>query len=259
MTEIGKIGIIYLKGAQMSHLADKHLVLHPRVGLGRIFAFDPRDQKFPLGAAAPLQVDKTSQLWETPTPLNQGQTYECTAYSAEHLLLSGPIKNPMYLTPHELYHLNQLNDEFPGEAYSGSSVRAAMKVLQAAGLIGEYAWAFDADTARRWVLMRSPVVLGTNWYSGMEKPDKNGFIRATGTPVGGHAYMVCGADDTVKCPDGSKGAFRILNSWGVAWGKKGTALISYKDVDGLIKNQGECVTPTEICCITAKKIDGVVQ
>src|ERR1043165_4716514 len=121
----------------MSHLAEDNLFFEPRPGLGRIPAFDPRDALFPLGAKAPLKVTRKSAFWEVPEPLDQGETYECTAYSAEHLLLSGPVKNKMYLTPNQLYKLNQLNDEFPGENYNGSSVRAAMKVLQAAGLIGE--------------------------------------------------------------------------------------------------------------------------
>ena len=242
-----------------NHLPENNLSMKSAPGMGRIFAFDPRDFNFPLAAEAPIVVTRSVAFWETGQVLDQGTTSECTAYSAEQLLLSAPIKNQMYMTPHDLYRANQLNDEWPGENYDGSSVRAAMKVLQAAGLIGKYAWAFDADTVRRWLLMRGPVILGTTWYSGMMKPDRRtGFIRPTGSPVGGHAYMLRGADDNLLCPDRSRGAARIINSWGVSWGQQGKAWISYKDLDGLIKNRGEAVTPVEILNNTPIPITGVI-
>jgi hypothetical protein len=134
-----------------------------------------------------------------------------------------------------------------------------MKVLQAAGLIGQYSWAFSVDTVRRWVLMRGPVILGTNWYSDMFIPNKfTGFIRPTGKPVGGHAYLIRGADDKIKCPDGTRGALRICNSWGEQWGQQGKAWLSYADADGLIKNHGEAVTPTEVLNKKPIPITGVI-
>jgi hypothetical protein len=228
-------------------------------GKGRIVSFDPRDKKFLMGKAAPIEVTRSAHFWETGNILDQGKTYECTAYAAEQLLMSGPVKNKMYLTPNKLYRLNRLNDEFPGENYDGSSVRASMKVLQATGLIGDYVWADGFDPVRRWVLMRSPVIFGTNWYMDMYTPNRiTGFIRPTGRPDGGHAYMIRGADDNIKCPDGTKGAFRVCNSWGVQWGQQGKAWLSYKDADALIKNQGEAVTPVEQYNKSPKIITGVV-
>jgi hypothetical protein len=241
-------------------LADANIVNNPMPGLGRLVSIDPRDKEFRMSAVAPIAVTRNKMMWETGPILNQGTTSECTAYAAEQLLLSAPVKNKMYLTPNQLYRLNQLNDEWPGENYHGSSVRASMKVLQAAGLIGEYVWASSIDPVRRWVLMKGPVILGTNWYSGMNNPSRlTGFVRPTGKPVGGHAYMIRGADDTIKCPDGSKGALRIINSWGNTWGQQGKAWLSYKEADGLIKNNGEAVTPVELFNVTPILIDGVIK
>jgi hypothetical protein len=243
-----------------THIPETHVDIAPQPGMGRIFSFDPQDQNFLMAAAAPLEVTRPAAFWEIGPTLNQRDTFECTAYSGEALLMAGPIKNSMYLTPNQLYRLNQMNDEWTGENYHGSSVRATMKVLQAAGFIKEYVWAYEADTVRRWLLMKGPVILGTNWYTGMNVPDrKTGFIRPTGRPVGGHAYFIWGADDRITCPDKTKGAFRILNSWGDGWGVKGRAWLSYKDADGLIKNHGEAVTPVEMFNVSPKIVTGVIE
>jgi hypothetical protein len=252
----------------MITLPTEHTILNQRPGLGRIPAFDPKDQLHRMSAVAPTKITVTKKIWPIAfvngQPLDQGQTSECTAYGGTNFLLAGPVVQPMYKTPHELYRLNQLNDEWPGTAteeprYEGSSVHALMKVLKHVGLVGEYVWAFSADTVRRWVLTTSPVVVGTDWLSGMNDVDQYGYIHASGSPQGGHCYLIIGADDNLRNPRGGKGAFIILNSWGL-WGYKnsGYAFISYKDMDGLIKRQGEAVTAVEVFNVSPLDLQGVI-
>jgi hypothetical protein len=71
--------------------------------------------------------------------------------------------------------------------------------------------------------------------------------------------MIRGADDRLRCPDGSRGAFRIFNSWGPSWGQQGKAWLSYKEADGLIKNRGECVTAVEVFNTAPIIIEGVIK
>ena len=249
-------------------LPDKNVSLHQKPGLGRIASFDPRDREHKMSAAAPTEVTVERRVWPIDSsiaPLDQGATSQCTAYGGEHFILAGPICQPIYMTPSRLYRANQLNDEWPGTEtddprYEGSSVHALMKVLKASGLMEEYVWAFEAETVRRWVLMKSPVVVGTDWLSGMERVSPSGFIRATGRLLGGHCYLIIGADQRVKCPDGSRGAFIILNSWGKNWGYRnsGYAFISYKDMDKLIKARGEAATATEFLNVHPIDIEGVL-
>jgi len=245
-------------------------------GLGRIAAFDPRDKEHKMSAVAPLEVTVTRRIWSVRIPeeqksilpmtnglLDQGSTSQCTAFGGTHFLLTGPVFQPAYLTPARLYALNQLWDDWPGSEivepfYQGSSVHAVMKVLKAAGLISEYVWAFDADTVRRWVLANGPVVVGTDWLSNMNQANTSGFIRARGNLLGGHCYELLGADDGLRCPDGSRGAFIMLNSWG-QWGFKnsGRAFISYKDMDRLIKHGGEAATATEFLNTAPINLEGI--
>jgi hypothetical protein len=230
-----------------------------KYGKGRIISFDPKDRKFSMARAASFAVTRPSYFWETGPLWDQGFTSECVAYSAEALLLAAPTRNKLYLTHNRLYNLCKLNDEWDGVNYDGTSVRAVMKVLQAAGLIGEYVWATDIAPVRAWLLMKGPVILGTNWYTGMYNVNPfTGFIRPTGQPDGGHAYMLRGADDRILCPDGSRGAVRVFNSWGLRWGQQGKAWLSYRDADALIKNYGEAVTPVEMYNTTPKIVTGVV-
>jgi hypothetical protein len=258
-----------------------HTVVEQQRGFGRIPAFDPRDQQHRMAAEAPIVVTVDRRLWPVPVsipsiegvpnefttlPLDQGPTSQCTEFGGQYLLLAGPVQQPYYMKRGMLYRANQLNDEWPGTEtdeprYEGSSVHALMKVLKAAGLIDRYVWAFEAETVRRWVLMKSPVVVGTDWLEGMNKTTPAGFARVKGRVLGGHCYILIGADERVKCPDGTKGAFIILNSWGKNWGYKdsGYAFISYRDMDRLIKRAGEAATAVEFLNATPIPITGVIN
>jgi len=119
-----------------------------------------------------------------------------------------------------------------GNSYDGTSVRAGAKILQRLGVISEYRWASTLDDVVQAVLHLGPVVVGTWWYSDMFTPDSNGVITATGTKSGGHAYVINGVNLNKK-------QFRIKNSWGRGWGKKGHAYISFSDFDKLLKDWGE--------------------
>lgn len=259
---------------------ETHTVVEQQRGLGRIAAFDPKDQQHKMAAEAPITVTVSRRVWPIATeipsiegvpnqtstiPLDQGATSQCTEFGGQHFLLAGPVQQSYYMTRGMLYRANQLNDEWPGSEteeprYEGSSVHALMKVLKAAGLIRQYVWAFEAETVRKWVLMKGPVVVGTDWLSGMDTTTSAGFARARGNVLGGHCYLIIGADERVKCPDGSKGAFIILNSWGKNWGYKnsGYAFISYRDMDKLIKHAGEAATATEFLNSDPIPITGVL-
>jgi hypothetical protein len=152
----------------------------------------------------------------------------------------------LYLDPAVLYHEAQKVDEWPGEDYDGTSVRALFKVLKTRGYVEEYRWAFDAKTVIDHVLARGPVVLGTTWTRDMFMPDSKGYIYFTGPIEGGHAYTVIGCQLEHACPDGSIGRARIINSWGRGWGPhNGRAWITMKTLQALIEDYGEACVSTE--------------
>lgn len=121
---------------------------------------------------------------------------------------------------------------------AGTSVRAGARVVQAAGFLSDYGWAWDVDTAADWLSAKGPLVIGVNWYAGAMEPSRDGFVRLTGGVVGGHCVCLLGWSE-------SRGAVRLLNSWGL-WGQNGRAWLSGEDFRRLLSEGGECCSAMEI-------------
>jgi hypothetical protein len=166
---------------------------------------------------------------------NQRNTPHCVGYAWAHWIEDGPVehagKAPI-VPPVQIYENAQRLDEWEGESYDGTSVRGGVKYLQATGKISSYYWAFDAATVVNTILTLGPVVVGTDWYSAMSRPDRRGYIIPAGKLLGGHAYVLNGVDTVA-------GYFRIKNSWGRTWGNKGNAKITISAMDRLIRANGE--------------------
>lgn len=217
------------------------------LGLGRREAPDSRDNQFRMSAvlpASPKEVtDKTYRNWYAQGWWgNQGASPMCVGYSWAHWVEDGPITQKgmaPIAKPQDIYHQAQTVDEWPGEDYEGTSVRAGAKALQSMGFIQSYLWAWDVDTVANAVLTTGPVVVGTNWYDDMFSPNSSGLIKLGGTIAGGHAYLLNGVNMTKKL-------FRIKNSWGRDWGKNGHAYISFSDMGRLIAEDGEACLAVEI-------------
>lgn len=216
---------------------------------GRLPSLDFRDRKHLL--RAPVTLPTTGfKYYKTGPVMNQGSTPQCVAYSGQQFLVSGTVTNKPYKTPALLYKECQRLDEWPGESYDGTSVRALFKVLQKAGYIESYQWAFDLPSVVNHVLKTGPVILGTNWYESMLETDSKGFIRIDPIAriIGGHAYMVKGVNLGKK-------ALRIINSWGRGWAENGHAWLSFADAERLIRENGEAATAKELKFMTTATLD----
>lgn len=210
---------------------------------GRVYSKDDRDLKY-LIADSPLYVKTalTQRYWDANQWWgDQGKTPQCVGYAWAHWIDDGPIIHPgphPVIAPQLIYTEAQKIDEWPGENYNGTSVRAAAKYLKSINKISSYLWAFDINTLINTVLNIGPVVVGTDWYYSMFFP-KRGIIKATGFIVGGHAYVINGVDLKTKY-------FRIKNSWGQGWGDKGHAFISFADMQKLMNKRGEVCLAVEV-------------
>lgn len=229
--------------------------------LGRIFIPDERDAQFPMEAALKPSGSQEAReyrergyryWWADGWWGDQFYTSQCVAYSWLHWIEDGPTthapKAPQreakhdvgaLLSPSNVYDRARRVDEWPGENYEGTSVRAGAKVLQSEGLISEYRWTTDVHVLAEAVLTTSPVVVGTWWFEEMFYPTVDGMLQVSGADAGGHAYLVNGVSLKSEL-------FRIKNSWGREWGMGGHAYITFDDMERLLRMDGEACLAVEV-------------
>ena len=193
--------------------------------------------------------------WQIPI-LDQGQEGACTGFGlatvANYLLRRRKVvSDPNPVSARMLYEMAKRYDEWPGENYSGSSARGAMKGWHKHGICGDECWPYitkkkeqrlndqrTSDALKRplgayyrvnhkdLVAMHSAMAevgilyaTGTV-HDGWNNIDKQGVIPFSETILGGHAFAIVAYDNR---------GFWIQNSWGSGWGKEGFALITYDD------------------------------
>ena len=234
----------------------------------RIPQFDERSRNFP--AITGLEtLPFRNYTWPLKTWLDQGSEGACVGFGIAHELAATPAVIPVtdeYALA--IYRRAQQLDPWEGEAYSGTSVLAGMKAVQeiknewGEQLIPEYRWTFGLDELIRVLGRKGPMILGINWYSGMFETDANGYIHKTGELAGGHCILARGQSIKYISP-GDKVSFNnvdldqsyvtLHNSWGVNWGKAGTAKISLRDLQDLLGEWGEAVLPISRNNVTKPK------
>ena len=203
---------------------------------GRVHRRDIRDRKYKLKDTLKKAVRYRTRRWNPGLLLDQGDSNACVGYAWAAWFSASPIRQTP-IAPKGIYELAKYLDDFDGEDYEGSTVRAGAKVLAITGHITEYRWCWDIDTAIEYLLTNGPLIIGSNWHEDMMEPDKAGFISPTGPVLGGHAYFLYYVNTVDKY-------VTLRNSWG-PWGKRGDARLSFSSLQKLIRNEGECCAATE--------------
>lgn len=198
------------------------------IKFGRVHKPDERDKKYRIKRC---KIDRAVRYWPNRVHLNQGSTPACVGYAWAHWLLNAPITQCVNALG--IYEIARRFDEYYGENYEGTSVRAGADVLRMLGFVTEYRWAWTLPPVIETLLDKGPIVAGVNWREDMMEPDANGFIHATGAAVGGHAILLNGVNLTEQ-------KIRVHQSWD--WCK---AWISFADMKRLLSDDGECCLAIE--------------
>ncbi|ROZ69025.1 peptidase C1 [Ramlibacter sp. WS9] len=189
--------------------------------------------------------------------LDQGTEGACTGFGlatvANYLLRRRRvIPDAAPVSPRMLYDLARRYDEWPGEDYSGSSARGAMKGWHKHGVCAETLYPVkprrddargltDARTSearrrplgayfrvnhRDVVAMHSAlaevgILYATSVvHAGWRSVGPDGIVAFPAPDLGGHAFAIVAYDEE---------GFWIQNSWGPGWGRGGFARICYDD------------------------------
>jgi hypothetical protein len=190
--------------------------------------------------------------------LDQGSEGACTGFGlatvANYLLLRRRVvPDNVPVSPRMFYELARRYDEWPGEDYSGSSARGAMKGWHKHGVCSETLFPYKpakkndprgltdartSDALRRplgayfrvnhkdIVAMHTALAeVGVLYvtctvHTGWNDVGADGAIAQSASITGGHAFAIVAFDEQ---------GFWLQNSWGPSWGRQGFARISYDD------------------------------
>jgi hypothetical protein len=194
--------------------------------------------------------------------LDQGAEGACTGFGlatvANYLLATRKVvPDCAPVSPRMLYEMAKRYDEWPGENYSGSSARGAMKGWHKHGVCGADHWPYTLDAAksprgskaaltaqRMSDAVRRPlgayfrvnhkdivamhaalaevgILYATaSVHAGWDAVRADGMIEYSDDMSGGHAFAIVAYDEN---------GLWIQNSWGENWGKQGFACIGYDD------------------------------
>lgn len=217
--------------------------------------------KYPLRGAIPETVEtaeRTLRLPYTYRPkYDQGVEGACVGFAWSWAM---SILNRRFYDARWLYREAQRVDEWPGENYDGTSVRAGGDVLRARGHrlqhnhnhehteelvhgIDTFRWGKTADDVRTAIAHGNPVVLGVDWMSSFDEPEEHKGEHWIGRGDlgrlrGGHAICVYGVSDRRQ-------AVKLVNSWGKGWP---LVWLPYETLDTLLQGisyPGEAAIPTD--------------
>jgi hypothetical protein len=227
-------------------------------GLGRVEHFDPRNLDYlisdvvqtpsgtgralvlatrgaPGASAAPqaARVATGKYFYDAAWWGDQGDTPHCTAFAAMHAMADGPVTHPEkkpLMEPHAFFEEIRQIDVSEGRDYGGDGATslAMAKALARRGWIGEYRWGYTLKDLVA-ALQVGPVLLGIDWYTGMDNPHpKHPIVRAQGSIRGGHEIEANGIDL-------DDGFIRLKQSWQrKSYGDNGHALLPLEDAEILM-------------------------
>lgn len=229
---------------------------------------DPRDYRLQGTYSLPGPPARVDHRSRVRTIQDQGSEGACTGFAvcaAAELLFGIAGEAKLDLSERWAYHHARRHDPWPGENYSGSTLRAALEGWQQDGLCEEDFWPFEpytepsdpadfklteweksprdgADENARRYRLSAYYRLGDNHE--IRRAVHENHVALVGAQV--HTgWLISGTDEirftkgqhpiglhafVIVGYDDEEACFHVLNSWGPDWGKDGLGRLGYKDL-----------------------------
>lgn len=207
--------------------------------------FDEKNLNFPVSDLLADDAPIHDQKWPLTVYLDQNGDGACAGFMAIYELDAEPvhIKGITDALGFQVYREAQKVDEWPGEAYEGTSLNAVMKILEKMGYISGWNWCFGINDYFKTMSNLGPVGLGIPWYDSMFTPTSEGRLTISGVARSGHAIISHNLEY-------NKGRAWIRNQWnrkadgsGSHWGINGEAWFDLQDLDKILRQGGQAVFP----------------
>ena len=194
----------------------------------------PMAERSTLKAALKRRTPKGDRFYKSSIVLDQGSSQLSAAHALWHWLVIHD-RSFVGVSPEGLVRLATPR-LVRANAVTTTTIEVLVGMLTTHGVIARTYWTRHADHLRDALLQSlGPAIVGLPWLDAMMQPNAEGYIMAAGKRVGRHCVVIVGYDQ-------ERDAFRLLNSWGSAWGQLGRAWIRRRDL-ALLLAQGEACVP----------------
>ncbi len=213
----------------------KKTIHKPQGGLGRWPFHDPRDGKHLMRSVLAMDsrgiVVPAFKVWKHGDILDQGEEGACVGFGWTAWENCAPIGQAIQQGNQfafNWYYRAKEVDPWPGTDYEGTTVRAGARVAIEKGTMNSYLWAGSREEIDNWLLLKGPIVIGSNWYRSMDDVDSDGFMRVDpgSGNRGGHCYLLLGI--------GQAGNYVFQNSWGEGYAKEGIFRMTPQNFSNLV-------------------------
>lgn len=250
----------------MDHVSD----IEYRVLRGGNVTIDPRLDRVPFHDAKSRAYDVRALLaapavlpplrsftWPNRFVTDQGREGACVGHGHIGRVVNAPVARTresdyddvdVSAEAFQVYRHAQQVDEWPGDAYEGTSVLAGAKIMRRDGLYESYWWAFNIDSVLLAIAYVGPVVLGIPWLDSMFEPRPSGLLDCSGRVDGGHCIRARGVRLRAVLAGESREPIEVVrftNSWGRGYGLNGDVFIRIEDLEELLADEGDACVPVE--------------
>lgn len=210
----------------------------------------PTPQPAPTPTPAP-DPGPAAMVWGDAEILDQGQTPECTAFSAANFCnILGSENVDDRFTATDASAMYGEEKAIDGDNEPGSTIRTQAKMLVNRGRIKAYAFGENIAQVRTWTLTKGPMTIGIAWRASMFQPDEYGVVSVSGAVAGGHALAIRGGGKLVALclllgiavPPGldpNAVYYLVRNSWGSYAPLGADFLIAETDLNQVLFGDGE--------------------